>query len=1099
MWWRKLIRSAPRTSSRTSEPVPQPDIERTLTCTRDLQVSALYSANRVVENRTDATTPQQPLQKTTILYDGPTEPASLRRRKPRRPPTRHGRAPKYLLRIPPKILSEIFLLVMHADRSASGVISLMLVCRHWHDVTLSTIGSRHLKLQGPTLSSEVVGLIEPVPQPSIDEMTLTRDLAVPTQYSANQSTRNRTDLQKTTRLHDGRPTERTPSRRRKRRCPPTRHGRAPNYLLRIPPEILSEIFLLVMHADRNASGVISLMLVCRHWHGVTLFTMGSMRLKLQDSTLSSEVQELIGRDEELLLDVWINVSDQAYRPSGLGDFRQAFSIVANTAERWKSLILSSLPGDTDMAVLQPLQRLEAFTVTRECPIGDFFVPLLTAIGSTTTDRFKTMELSSYDSMLHLAPSVLYTRCFRHIKNLKIRVERMESPADILPFLERLESFEAHRLHLPSYASDIDLPLCQTLTQLRLRGVSIQWMNQRTFLRLRECILLLARGSGSIRRVDMRACRELEYDGALDPLRFFNVGRLDVLRMKGLKWGKGRGSRLFRTIAGPTVVQWRPSILHLAIRCEASQLLEILRLLPCLKELTLGLPQPSEFGTDFFLSLVVKPTPAAGDGMELEYGGGLPSETTICPNLQTLALQYQRGLRGTEQYWPLAAISGIVSSRKALRAQFYLIIGFEDGEETWEVGISTEKIPHTKPFDTNGHELQVRSGMGTFSSPKFFPLYCLNQRAAVAPIHPSSLFRRLTILMIHYRDMGSWPLRLATISHLERLVELSLAGVELCHAPHSDDLPLVHTLKRMSLWDVNVDWVIGRTFYVLEECSIRHNRGDMGQGLVRPFIYADSERLSRLLPIEMPICTKFVYEAERVLSGADFHPSLMGVLRLPKLRDLDLNHGFDPRATWIWKERILENINLSRIKVLCLSQLPVELDVVTILELVPSVERLTLLRARVLAPLDHTPQLFRSFVAKPHRGPPIRIDTRREHLLDGGRRIASVLCPRLRFFVIKGLSLPMGELEPILKAIVYSRDRVLRSPLHSLKVYPWEELEDGWAYSSELGSIEFVSPKPQLTERNSKVLRYGTNNLAALGSHQVVSSPGRLPSWPMVPS
>jgi len=930
----------------------------------------------------------------------------------------------------------------------------------------------------------------PVPQ-SNTERNITRNLPVSAQqYSTNQVAQNRarattsqTHPQTTIPVNRGyppnEPTAPRPQRPKRPKRPkpqpperpPTRHGRAPKYLLHVPPEIWKDIFLLVMHTDRNASDVISLLLVCRHWHRVTTrLALGSKRLKLQDSTLSSEVQELIDRAEELPFDVWINVSNQAYRSSRFGNFCQAFSILANQAERWKSLTLSSLPLGTDMTVLRPLTRLEVFTMTRECPIGDFFVPLLTAIGSTTTDHFKTLELSSHDPILHLAPSVLYTRCFRHLKNLKIRVDRMEPPADILPFFEHLESLEAHRLHLPSYPSDIDLPLCKTLTRLHLRSVSIQWMDQRTFSQLRECSLLWPHGSASIQRVDMQACRQLEYDGVLDPLRFFNIDRLDILRIKGLPCAKGRGSRQFRIIAGTTLVHWQPSILHLAIRCESNQLVATLRELPCLKELTLGLPHPSALGPIFFRSLVVNATLAVEDRVDLGCKDGLPGEATICPDLQTLVLQYERGLRGTEQYRPLAAVSGIVSSRKARRGKFRLVIGFEDGKETWEVGISMEKIPHAKLRSTNGYDLQVRSGIGDFSGTKFFPLYCLNQRAAKGPIHPSSLFRWLTILVIHYQDTGCWPLRIAVLSQLERLVELSLARVVLCHAPHSDELPLVHTLKRMSLWEINLDWVIGRTFHKLEECFIRHNCSGTGQGLVRPYIYADSEWLSRILPIDMPICTKFAYEAHRVLSGFDYYQSLMGVLRLPRVIDLDVNHGFDPRATWIWKERISENFNLSGIKVLCLSQLPAELDVVTILALVPSVERLTLLRAQVLLPLDHTPQLLRSFVVKRHRGLPVRIDTRREHLLDGGTHRASPLCPRLRFFVIKGLSWPNEELEKILKDIVGSRVTVLGSPLTSLRVYPWEESGTGWAYASDPGSIEFVSPEAHQPHQRRRVTR-----------------------------
>ena len=256
----------------------------------------------------------------------------------------------------------------------------------------------------------------------------------------------------------------------------------------------------------------------------------------------------------------------------------------------------------------------------------------------------------------------------------------------------------------------------------------------------------------------------------------------------------------------------------------------------------------------------------------------------------------------------------------------------------------------------------------------------------------------------------------------------------------------------------MDWVIGRTFYVLEECLIRPRR-------VRPFIHADSGCLSQLLPIEMPICTKFVYDAERVLGRTDIRSFSMGLLRIPKLCELDLNLGFNLRVTSIWKESMLQNINLSGIKVLRLSRHPVDLDIIDILERVPSVERLTLLQGQVLAEIDH--ELLRSFVTELHRGAPVRIDTRRERLLDGGSYIASVLCPKLRFFVIKGVSLPiaMGELVPILKAIVDSRATVLRSPLNSLKVYPWEKLDGGWVHSSELGSIELVSPNPTPTNVN----------------------------------
>ena len=246
----------------------------------------------------------------------------------------------------------------------------------------------------------------------------------------------------------------------------------------LPAEILSIIFLFVVKYwyDRDR---MQLMLVCRRWNAIMLSTPGIPSLLwIRKSTTMEMVQAAI-QGARWLLTVTIDVDDESIgQDFNAVAFDGCFMAAIEAASRWQFLSVYSLPQPGEREIIQtvpPLKNLESFYLGHGCDLGTFFEPLMTAITTTATPHLTNIQLHNLSALLYLVqPDNFHVFC--SLTTLSIWLsKRMESPANILPHLQRLERFHARYLYLPIYPPDTPLPFIQTLHELCLRSVSVQWM------------------------------------------------------------------------------------------------------------------------------------------------------------------------------------------------------------------------------------------------------------------------------------------------------------------------------------------------------------------------------------------------------------------------------------------------------------------------------------------------------------------------------------------------------------------------------------------------------------------------------------------------
>jgi len=371
-------------------------------------------------------------------------------------------------------------------------------------------------------------------------------------------------------------------------------------------EILSEIFQLVLLVRPQAQ--MTLVLVCQRWHGIMLQFPGiTSRLFIRRATKKEVVQAFIqGRRNRFA--VVVDVNDEEHgKDFNADDFHASLVVAGQAASRWTFLNLQSFPPPGEYkapdTIAQPLESLIGLVMGEHCDLGDFFEPVMTAITTTAPPHLLRLGLSNPRAVLYLAQPI-YLHFFFSLTTLTITLSRrMESPADILPHLRRLEYFDAQHLHLPIYPPDASLPLIQTLHSLRLKSVSVQWMAGKVFPALRWCSITFPHHIDTIRAqpVTMLACTDLVYDSNdLDPLRHFHHPPLGSLKVTSGQWDVNRGNPEFVAMC-PIVFASARSLysLDLQLRCSEKLLVLALRELPVLSYLTLRLASPSPLSEKFF--------------------------------------------------------------------------------------------------------------------------------------------------------------------------------------------------------------------------------------------------------------------------------------------------------------------------------------------------------------------------------------------------------------------------------------------------------------------------------------------------------------------
>ena len=638
------------------------------------------------------------------------------------------------------------------------------------------------------------------------------------------------------------------------------------------------------------------MLVCRRWHAIIISTPGiHFQLRIRRSTQSGVVQAFIqGRKSRFTLTVDMSgMSDEGDDDDfNAENFHECFMAASQAASRWRSLNLISPPphGEyNDLQILQPLTHLEAIKLGRG--FGQFVEPLMIAVSKTASSNLTTMDLDDPVAVLYLVrPVWLYIT--HSLTTLKINLsKKMDSPVDILPHLQRLKTFEAHRLSLPIYPPDASLPLVDTVQVLHLKSVSVQWMAGRVFPALEQCTIIFPHHADNIQalHVSMPTCSFLLYNSNdLQPLPQFHLPSLVKLDVKSVQWDVWRGNHQLAALY-PIFTAGAQSLtsLRLEVACSTQLLVFMLRLVPSLKELWLGLASPNALSKQFFRAFIVRKRNADCTSDMV----GPPSRTLapLCPSLKSLHLDYRRWLRGPDKRALIVALNDIVESRKGTNeSPFSLTLTFagESEEQVWKIGGPVWEGPYGWYGDL---------ALGISSAHTIIPLSTTLSERGLVPLP----FKEAEYLRV---PSDLYPEFFFIHDHME-LNPYGYREIRLLR-PLSFDLPLFYALRVLVLENSDPTFLFGHTFPKLERCR------------VGSWSAMNSVTLSGETKIYMPVCTRVEIA----------YPDLLATFELPQIRELAMSADLSGRGA----ELSTADGNLSRLNLLHVQDWPFNGDLIPIL-------------------------------------------------------------------------------------------------------------------------------------------------------------------------
>ena len=166
------------------------------------------------------------------------------------------------------------------------------------------------------------------------------------------------------------------------------------------------------------------------------------------------------------------------------------------------------------------------------------------------------------------------------------------------------------------------------------------------------------------------------------------------------------------------------------------MLYILRLVPALEWLFLGLARPNALSRNFFRAFIVR-EPDAGSASDMVEP---PSQTIapFCPSLKSLYLLYKRWLRSPDQKALIVAFGDIVASRNSkMHHSLNLVLSIGEVRDSlgsgfqellngcWSIDTSGRKSPHTgNPEHILG--ISTRHGIIPISTAFFFFFFFCQQ-------------------------------------------------------------------------------------------------------------------------------------------------------------------------------------------------------------------------------------------------------------------------------------------------------------------------------------------------------------------------------------
>ena len=441
-------------------------------------------------------------------------------------------------------------------------------------------------------------------------------------------------------------------------------------ITRLPQEMLHQILLIAI--DNASDSHLVLMRVSKHWYTIVTGIWAS--LKLGTTTPRDAVTTKLERGQ-WVLDVVVHTElDHGHSTQSEGAYQSIFAAI-EASSRWRSLVVESLPTQTDLPehlVNSGLQQcsdaemsgLRRFNIKCACDMSPLLERLLRILGTTASRELTTVEINSPSVISFLAPT--YPSIFHSIKVLSLDTPHLPNPVDFLPHLHQLEVLTASHLSLPIYHNDVDLPFVHTLRRLSLKAVSIQWMSGRTFYALESCTLLFPLHQHVLHtfRATLPNCNELTFQGyPLDILNGVSAQNLTHLTVKCPCSEKLRGRRQLVRFSRHALQESRlvPRILHINIEATNQAWIKAFAFMSNLEELVIdNLQPPSSLGVKALQALVVHPDHASNLGTTNTPGGGY---TPVCPSLKRFGLRYRRWLRPTEHFDLIPELVSIIWSRE----------------------------------------------------------------------------------------------------------------------------------------------------------------------------------------------------------------------------------------------------------------------------------------------------------------------------------------------------------------------------------------------------------------------------------------------------
>jgi len=480
-------------------------------------------------------------------------------------------------------------------------------------------------------------------------------------------------------------------------------------ITRLPPELLQQILLIVI--DEVSGPPSMLMHVCKYWHVVVTGIWASLRLGTR--TTKDDVIRKLERNQ-WLLDIFVDTEMDR------GDFSpsyEAIFTVVEAAARWRSFVVETFPSQTDLPedlVNHGLQRcsnasmsrLRAFVIKYACGMSPLLDRLLHILGTTASPELIRVEINSANVVSFLAPA--YPSIFHSIKVLCLDTPGMTEPVDLLPHLKQLESFTASQLYLSAYPLDVDLPLVHTLSHLKLKGVSIQWMAGRTFHTLKSCTIILPTHHHFFRTLGtlLPNCEDLSFEGQpLEAVEGFSVNMVTRLSVRGQGYNKKRGNKELDLISKHCSSTLALRSLQIGVTASSQAWIGALGSMPNLEELLLTNLLPTSLHGGFFEAFIPKPPHEDDWNTALAVGKW---HMTLCPSLKVFGLWYSRWLRPTEEFKLAPTFMAIKWTRKWLTKsleRFYIRFT-DDQKEPLELTRSPTSL---KAFELMASSIYVKEG------------------------------------------------------------------------------------------------------------------------------------------------------------------------------------------------------------------------------------------------------------------------------------------------------------------------------------------------------------------------------------------------------